>query len=94
MITFTPLSARTLAVSFPMPFVAPVFHQIKFVFNLFFREGKMMHLMNQFVATEFGLTNLRTLYLTWSESHSNTFDRLLHDAQRQRATGNRKHSTA
>jgi hypothetical protein len=53
-----------------------------------------MHLMNQFVATEFGLTNLRTLYLTWSESHSNTFDRLLHDAQRQRATGNRKHSTA
>jgi hypothetical protein len=55
MITFAPLSARTLGVSFPMPFVAPVFHQIKFIFNLFFREGKMMHLMNQFEATEFSL---------------------------------------
>jgi len=29
MITFAPLSAKTLAVSFPMPFVAPEFCQVK-----------------------------------------------------------------
>jgi hypothetical protein len=29
MITFAPLNARTLAVSFPMPFVAPACQQVK-----------------------------------------------------------------
>jgi hypothetical protein len=58
------------------------FHQIKFVFNLFFREGKMMHLMNQFVATGFGL-QIYAHYLTWSESHSNISKLVLHDAQAQ-----------
>lgn len=40
MITFAPLSARTLAVSFPMPFVAPVFHHMKSISEFLFQRKK------------------------------------------------------